>query len=170
MEVLISGLRGYFLTNFSVIPGVERTFLGNKICYLRIIKLNNMAPLRLFPLLIVAGLFLFSTPALSSDSWGGAPSISQQSQKKIEILFTPKMKRADLMKLKSSLLKKNIQLDITEARYNASGFLTYLDFYVDCRDGFKGGAGTNISTNTRRFGFYRDYTKDADSPFGVGFI
>jgi hypothetical protein len=124
-----------------------------------------MAPLRLFPLLIVSGLFLFTTPALSANTRGGAPSISQQRQKKIEILFTSRMKRADLIKFKARLLKKNIQLDITQARYNASGFLTYLDFYVDCRDGFKGSAYTNISKNTKRFGFFRDYAKDAEVPF-----
>ena len=129
-----------------------------------------MAPLRLLPLLIVSGLFLFTIPATVSKAQEGAPTISQPGKKKIEIIFTPKMKKADLMKLKASLLKKNIQLDITQARYNASGFLTYLDFYVDCRDGFKGSAYTNISKNTKRFGFFRDYTKDAEVPFGVGFM
>jgi hypothetical protein len=121
-----------------------------------------MATLIRLPLL---ALFSFFLVAINNGN-----AFAQNAKKKIEVLFTTKMKKADLMKIKAEMLKKHIQIDYREARYDASGYLTYLDFNVDCRDGFKGGAGTNMTSATKRFGFFRDYSKDASAPFVVGFL
>ena len=109
---------------------------------------------------------LFATTLLSVNSF------SETNDKNlIKIVFTHKMKLDDLMKIKGTLLKKNIQLDFIQTRFDSSGYLTALQFKVDCNDGFHGEASNpNFIHFTKRFGFYRDYGKKAKSPFGVGFI
>lgn len=97
------------------------------------------------------------------------PAAAQKKEKqKIEIFFTSKMKHSDLMKIKARLLKNNIQMDYNQARYDRNGYLTYLEFSVDCRDGFKGAATASRITEKKQFGFFRDYRNDAPVPFAVG--
>lgn len=101
-----------------------------------------------------------------------AKSFSQTSDKnRIEVVFTHKMKNDDLVKIKETLLKKNIQLEFVRTRFDGSGYLVALAFKVNCNDGFKGDASNpDLTRYKKRFGFYREYKKNVKSPFGVGFI
>jgi len=53
---------------------------------------------------------------------------------------------------------------------NENDLLKSITFYVDCHDGFKGGAESSRLANNAKFGFYRDYLKKSVSPFGTGQI
>jgi hypothetical protein len=94
----------------------------------------------------------------------------KQKLQKVKVLFTSKMTKDDLEKIKSTLLEKSIQLELVQTEFDKNGHLTSLKFKVDCKDGFKGEASNADFNKNKRFGFFRDYSKKAKSPFGVGFI
>jgi hypothetical protein len=53
--------------------------------------------------------------------------------------------------------------------FDQNGKLRSIDFFADFKDGFSGGANQDNLTNQSHFGFYRDYSKQAPSPFGTVF-
>ena len=90
--------------------------------------------------------------------------------KRIEIVFTDNMTQRDLEKIKIGLKKINIDLNFEELEFNQNiNKLAYIKYSVDCNDGFKGLASSSVSQE-KKIGFYRDYNKDVNSPFGVGEI
>ena len=70
---------------------------------------------------------------------------------------------------KTDLKKKNIMLDFVELKFDEKGKLSYIEFKVDCGDGFKGTAGSALNP-TKPFGFKRDYEKGVERPFLIGTI
>ncbi len=86
---------------------------------------------------------------------------------RIEVLFNSSTGFTELVMIKAHLETKGIVMDYKKIEYNKKGELVSIHFFVDCRDGFSGSASTD---NLKKvpFGFYRDYSKDAASPFGTG--
>ncbi len=106
-------------------------------------------------------------PASSNVDAEKAPALLG---KRIEIVFTDNMTQRDLEKIKIGLKKINIDLNFEELEFNQNiNKLAYIKFSVDCNDGFKGSASLSV-TKEKKIGFYRDYNKDVNSPFGVGEI
>lgn len=90
--------------------------------------------------------------------------------KRIEIVFTDNMTQRDLEKIKIELKKINIDLNFDRLEFKQNNSkLSYIKYSVDCNDGFKGSASSSFSQE-KKIGFYRDYNKDVNSPFGVGEI
>lgn len=87
---------------------------------------------------------------------------------KIEVSFTKKMNSSDLIKIKKSLALKGIVIVYKSFYFDKNGGLKSLSFSVDCNDGFKGGASNNDINIQTKWGFYRDYSENAESPFGTG--
>ena len=94
----------------------------------------------------------------------------KQNENRIEVLFTTAMTKDSLEKIQSSLKEKNIRLDYLETKFDEGGHLTGLSFKVDCGDGYAGESGRNDLKQIKRFGFFRDYTQNADPPFAVGVL
>ena len=57
-----------------------------------------------------------------------------------------------------------------KVEYNEQGELTSLSFVVDCGDGFSGTASSEELIDEKKFGFFRDYEKNAAAPFGAGYF
>lgn len=90
--------------------------------------------------------------------------------KRIQVLFNQNISFTELGLIQSDCDKKGIRLTFKKIEYNEVGKLHSLSFKVDCKDGFSGSASTEHLTKDLRFGFYRDYTENTKSPFGVGAI
>jgi hypothetical protein len=118
---------------------------------------------QLFLFLFNASLLLFA----SSFKTASNDQTANGDQPKIEVVFNSQMKIDDLVKIKSDLSQKEIVLNYRKLEFDENGKLCLINFYVDCKDGFKGGAESTLS-NQRRFGFYRDYSKDVATPFEAG--
>ena len=92
---------------------------------------------------------------------------SNGNQPRIEVVFNRQMDFNHLVKLKLDLSQKGIVLNYNKLEFDKEGKLQFINFSVDCNDGFKGGAERRLSQQGR-FGFYRDYSKDAKTPFEAG--
>jgi hypothetical protein len=92
----------------------------------------------------------------------------QKEEGRIEVSFNRKMQFNDLVKLKLDLAEAGLTLQYQVLEFDGSGGLKSLAFKVDCNDGFSGSATSNAIYNNTRWGFYRDYRPNIDSPFGTG--
>jgi hypothetical protein len=92
----------------------------------------------------------------------------QEDKDRIEVSFNRKMEFNDLVKIKLDLAEAGITIQYRLLEFDEQGGLKSLDFKVDCNDGFSGSAKSREILNQTRWGFYRDYRKDAESPFGTG--
>jgi hypothetical protein len=88
-------------------------------------------------------------------------------KQKIDIVFTNKMTAKDLEKISLQLKKHNIKITYFKKRFDNTGHLQSIGFNVDCNDGFKGSAATDILT--KKFGFIRDYN-NKEVPFLSGYL
>lgn len=86
---------------------------------------------------------------------------------KVEVVFSRQMTFADLVQIQKELAAKGIVLDYRKLEFDGEGKLLAIHFVVDCGDGFKGDAQRRLSYDSR-FGFFRDYAKNAITPFGTG--
>ncbi|MCM4173981.1 hypothetical protein DHD32_21145 [Arenibacter sp. TNZ] len=87
---------------------------------------------------------------------------------RIEVSFNKKIHSGDLVKIKKSLSEIGITITYSSFDFDENGGLKSLSFNVDCNDGFKGGATKTDINNQTRWGFFRDYSEKAISPFGTG--
>ena len=92
----------------------------------------------------------------------------QEDKQRIEVSFTRKMQFNDLVKLKLDLAEAGITLQYQLLEFDRFGGLKALDFRVNCNDGFSGGDKHTTILNNTRWGFYRDYRPNVESPFGTG--
>lgn len=93
--------------------------------------------------------------------------LSRDEQPRVEVVFTRAMNFNDLVRIQTELAQKGIALDYRKLEFDDEGKLLALHFLVDCGDGFKGAAQRPL-TYKGRFGFYRDYSRDAATPFAAG--
>jgi hypothetical protein len=94
---------------------------------------------------------------------------SQKDKERVEVVFTKKQTNEDLINIKKDLSTKGISIDFIKLEFDSFKCLCEIDFYVNCNDGFKGKAKCNFKLNPpKKFGFYRDYSKNAKSPFRCG--
>lgn len=113
-------------------------------------------------------LALLIIPALSFTNLTGIP----ENDSKIEVVFNRKLDFNDIVKIKLDLSQKGIIINFKQLEFDEQGKLNGIDFFVDCKDGFSGGAkasGKELG-NERPFGFVRDYSENANSPFGTGYL
>ena len=89
-------------------------------------------------------------------------------KERIEVSFDRKMEFNDLVKIKLDLAEAGITIQYRLLEFDDQGGLKSLDFKVDCNDGFSGGAKSTEIHNQTRWGFYRDYRVNVESPFGTG--
>ncbi|MCW3117439.1 MAG: hypothetical protein JWM28_1521 [Chitinophagaceae bacterium] len=120
---------------------------------------------KLFSLCILA---IVITPIFSfKDS---ATLIKHDS--KVEVIFNRQLDFNDIVKIKLDLSQKGIVINYNQLGFDKEGKLNAIDFFVDFKDGFSGGASAsgNKLNNLKSFGFVRDYSENAKCPFGTGYI
>jgi hypothetical protein len=115
---------------------------------------------QIFSFLLAVFLFTSASSFKAIPPAGGAPP-------KVEVVFHRRMTFADLVKIQKELAGKSIVLDYRKLEFDEEGKLLAIHFGVDCGDGFKGDAYRRLTYDSR-FGFFRDYAKDAMTPFGTG--
>lgn len=89
------------------------------------------------------------------------------SKEKISLVIDKNTTKKQLEQYQAQLKEKNIDLKIKKIETGADDKITYVEIAVDCNDGFKGSVGGSPIKNDN-VGFYRVYTKNSSSPFGVG--
>ena len=117
---------------------------------------------QLFSILLI-GMFCVSASSFK-------PINAPKDPTRIQVIFNCQLEFNDLVKIKLDLSQKGITIDYKMVAFDKYGKLKSIDFFVDCRDGFSGSANEANLSNQSRIGFYRDYSKDAKSPFGTGVI
>lgn len=110
-------------------------------------------------------LLVFSFFSLASFGQFIATFVS--TDERIEVVFNNQMEFDDLVKIRSELKNKGITLGYKKLIFDSEKKLSEIAFEVDCKDGFSGSAACKLDNQTK-IGFYRDYTKDSESPFGTG--
>ncbi len=112
--------------------------------------------------IIIAILLLTSLLGITAFHPGGETG-------KIEVLFNHQLNFNDIVKIKLDLSQRGIVVNYSQLGFDETGHLESIAFSVDCRDGFSGMAYMSDHLyNQTRFGFIRDYGKDAKIPFAVG--
>jgi hypothetical protein len=91
-----------------------------------------------------------------------------ENKGRIEVSFNRKMEFNDLVKIKLDLAEAGITIQYRLLEFDDHGGLKSLDFRVDCNDGFSGSAKNTEIINQTRWGFFRDYRENVESPFGTG--
>jgi uncharacterized protein YxeA len=119
---------------------------------------------KLLSVLLVVTLFI------SSSSFKTNTKVEKLSndKTKVEVIFNHQLDFNDIVKIKLDLSQKGIVINYKMLAFDENGKLKSINFFVDCNDGFSGSASESSLTNKSRIGFYRDYSKDASSPFGTG--
>ena len=119
---------------------------------------------RLLSFLLVSST-LISISSFRNANLGKMPSDEKAT---IQVIFNRQLDFNDIVKVKLDLSEKSIVINFNKLEFDKSGKLKSIDFSVDCKDGFSGSGSESNLTNQSRFGFYRNYSKDATSPFGTG--
>jgi len=114
--------------------------------------------------------FLFGLTAIILASSFSDHGIHNRKRDRIEILFNANTGFTELTLIQALCGANGISLSYKTIEYDDNGRLQSIAFRVDCNDGFSGSASTKTLSNTRRFGFYRDYRENVKSPFGTGVI
>jgi transcriptional regulator with XRE-family HTH domain len=104
---------------------------------------------------------------------------------RVEVAFTDDFTIDSLDFIKNELQKRGITVSYKKATFDKTGHLIAISVSVDCGDGFSGGfnnEGDPLSVffsygkdlkpmeigGDRRYGFFRDYRKNAKTPFATG--
>ena len=117
----------------------------------------------LFKLAIIA-IILIAASGFNSFKSNSAP----RKDKRIEVTFTPASTLESLVKTQKNMAARGITLKYQDLKFNKDGSLSSIHFTVDFGDGFSGAAGTDMISYSKRFGFFRDYSENAQTPFGTG--
>ena len=89
----------------------------------------------------------------------------------VEVAFVPAFTRDSLDFIKEDLAKRGIKVTYKKVKFDNAGRLTYINCGVDCGDDSGSFAtGELLKASKKRFGFFRDYSKDALPTFAIGCI
>lgn len=117
-----------------------------------------------YPLALFVLFLILSTSGIKCQT------MSEEPNSKLEIIFSSKLTINDLVTIKNDLQSAGITLEYSKVEFDQSFKLKSISFYINCNDGFNGFASDEIPTDKSRIGFYRDYSENAESPFGIGKI
>lgn len=89
---------------------------------------------------------------------------------RIQVQFSNELTIDSLVYFKDDLKKKGISLNYQKVEFDSNNKLIFISCEMVSNDGFSGSFTASLLDikNCRRPGFYRDYRKNAESPFGSG--
>jgi len=96
-----------------------------------------------------------------------------KTKDRIEVAFTNDLTFDSLVYIKNDLKTKGIIIYYKKIEFDDKNQLQSIDCEVNCKDGFSGSFGASFLGTTninKRYGFYRDYSKNPKSPFGTGLL
>ena len=97
------------------------------------------------------------------------PTEPNPARDRITVIFNHTLHFNELVRIKLDMGEKGITLAFKKLEFDENGGLLSIDFNVNCNDGYKGSAQESNLTDESKFGFYRDYSKNAKSSFGTGY-
>ena len=133
-------------------------------------------------LIIGLAVFIFVSESKAQSNSGNELSSSinvenrpcyVKTKDRIEVAFTNDLTFDSLVYIKNDLKTKGIIIYYKKIEFDDKNQLQSIDCEVNCRDGFSGSFGVAFLSTTnmnKRMGFYRNYLKNAKSPFGTGLI
>lgn len=145
------------------------------------LKTNTMKKVSILSsLLLIIGLlfaFIIDTKA-QSENQKNLKSLTIQlnednSIKRIEAAFTNNLTADSLENIKNELQNRGITVNYKILEFDLNKHLLKINCEVNCNDGYNGSfliGMLNAENKNKRFGFYRDYSKNAVNPFGTGLI
>ena len=86
---------------------------------------------------------------------------------KIQVVFTNKLTFQELTDIKNDLNECGITINYKSLAFDDNNKLSAIKCDIDCNDGNKGSLQNTINKDAR-IGFYRDYSENSKSIFGVG--
>jgi len=90
----------------------------------------------------------------------------------VEVAFTNAFTLDSLIYIKNEVANRGILLNYKELKFDETGHLLSIDCEVVCNSGRNSGSFSigmlNLENKNRRFGFYRNYSKNAKSILGTG--
>ena len=91
---------------------------------------------------------------------------------KVFLVIDHSTTEAELDQITSAFKKqRNIDVSFSESTFRSNGKIKSIHIKVNCNDGHSGSASTKAwTTRLNNFGFYRDYTKGANTTFSIGLI
>src|SRR5690606_2515749 len=98
---------------------------------------------------------------------------SAEKKGKIQVVFSNELTFDDLISIKNEMDSKGITINYKKVEFNQFNHLSAIEYEVDCNDGFAGSYGMNnldSSNSDKKIGFYRDYSENTISPFGLGLL
>ncbi len=111
---------------------------------------------------------LFIITVINTEAYCGENEYIKNEKDRIEVTFNRKMDFNDLVRVKLELADKGITISYRMLQFDETGGLKAIDFSVDFHDGLSGSAKSIKIYNNSRFGFFRDYKKDAEIPVLFG--
>lgn len=142
------------------------------------LKTNTMKKISILSasLLTIVFIIIFTaeTKAQSDNDTNSSLIIQfneDKSIKRIEVDFTHNLTLDSLAYIKEELKSKGINVWYKKLEFDANNQLLGILCIVDCNDGFGGSFSIpmlNMLNKDKRIGFYRDYSKNSESPFGTG--
>jgi transcriptional regulator with XRE-family HTH domain len=144
------------------------------------LKINPMRKLSILtPAFLIIGmaLFLFISEAQAQNKKEITDNSiivfynHDKSVKRIEARFSNHLTYDSLVYVKNRLITLGITINYRKIIFDDNNQLLEIDCSIDCNDGYKGSFAVpflNSDNINERRGFFRDYTKNAKSPFCTG--
>ena len=158
-------------------------FLIKDLFNLKTNAMKKISILATSSLIIGLAVFIFVSESKAQSNYGNEPNSSinvenrpcyVKTKDRIEVAFTNKLTFDSLVYIKNDLKARGIIINYTKLEFDNKNQLLAIDCEIDCGVGKeKGSFGVgflNSTNKNKRYGFYRDYSKNPKSTFGTGFI
>jgi transcriptional regulator with XRE-family HTH domain len=157
-------------------------FLIKDLFNLKTNAMKKISILATSSLIIGLAVFIFVSESKAQSNSGNELSSSinvenrpcyVKTKDRIEVAFTNKLTFDSLVYIKNDLKVRGIIINYTKIEFDNKDQLQSINCEIDCKDGFKGSFGAvllNSKNKNNRFGFYRNYSKNAKSTFGTGLL
>jgi len=157
-------------------------FLIKDLFNLKTNAMKKISFLAISSLIMGLAVFIFVSESKAQSNSGNGPNSSinvenrpcyVKTKDRIEVAFTNDLTFDSLVYIKNDLKTKGIIIYYKKIEFDDKNQLQSIDCEVNCRDGFSGSFGVAFLSTTnmnKRMGFYRNYLKNAKSPFGTGLI
>lgn len=158
-------------------------FLIKDLFNLKTNPMKKVSILATSSLIIGLAVFIFGSESKAQSSSGNEPKSSINAENlpcyvktkdRIEVAFTNKLTFDSLVYIKNDLKTKGIIINYKKIEFDDNNQLLAIYCEIDCGVGKeKGSFGVgflNSTNKNKRYGFYRDFSKNATSSFGTGLI
>lgn len=157
-------------------------FLIKDLFNLKTNAMKKISILATSSLIIGLAVFIFVSESKAQSNSGNEPNSSINAENhpcyvktkdRIEVAFTNDLTFDSLVYIKNDLKTRGIIIYYKKIEFDDKNQLQTIECQINCRDGYSGSFGASFLSTTnmnKRMGFYRNYLKNAKSPFGTGLL